>query len=194
LDEGDGHKAIDGLVFNWNFRTMTTVKSFPALLAALAIGAALPAIPAAATPVGPHAALCEAGNRSVTVRVSGFRVRTGRVRVQLYAADPRTFLERGRWLQRIEVPASGSGDLDICVPVASAGRYAIMVRHDANANGSNDRSDGAGFSGNPRVSLLDLALRRKPPLDRVAFAVAEANVTTRVVLNYVQGTRFGPIS
>jgi uncharacterized protein (DUF2141 family) len=162
-------------------------------LAGLALLAA-PMVPAAAAPVGPHAAVCEAGGRSVTVRVTGFRVRTGRVRVQLYAANASTFLERGRWLQRVDVPAAGSGDLDVCVPVASAGRYAVMVRHDANANGDNDRADGAGFSGNPRVSLFDLALRRKPPIERVAFAVGAGNVSQRVVLNYVQGTRFGPIA
>lgn len=167
------------------FATMT--------LGALAV-LATPMVPAAAAPVGPHAAVCEAGGRSVTVRVTGFRVRTGRVRVQLYAANPSTFLERGRWLQRVDVPANASsGDLEICVPVAAAGRYAVMVRHDANANGDNDRADGAGFSGNPRISVLDLALRRKPPMERVAFAVGAANVTQRVVLNYVQGTRFGPI-
>jgi uncharacterized protein (DUF2141 family) len=177
----------------WNEATMKITKSLPAMLATAALMTALPATPAAAIQVGPHAAVCEAGGRSVTVRVSGFRVRTGRVRVQLYAANPSTFLERGRWLQRVELSAAGSGDMDICVPVAAAGRYAVMVRHDVNANGNSDRADGAGFSGNPRVSLLDLALRRKPPMERVAFAVADANVTQRVVLNYVQGTRFGPV-
>lgn len=156
---------------------------------------AMPMVPAAAAPVGPHAAVCEAGGRSVTVRVTGLRVRTGRIRVQLYAANPSTFLERGRWLQRVDVPANAaSGDLEVCVPVATAGRYAVMVRHDANGNGDNDRADGAGFSGNPRVSLVDLALRRKPPMERVAFAVGAGNTTQRVVLNYVQGTRFGPIA
>lgn len=171
---------------NGKFLRATMVTALAALLA-------VPMAPAAAAPVGPHAAICEAGARSVTVRITGFRVRTGRIRVQLYAANPSTFLERGRWLQRVDVPAAGSGDLEVCVPVPSAGRYAVMVRHDANANGNNDRADGAGFSGNPRVSLFDLALRRKPSMDRVAFAVGAGNTSQRVVLNYVQGTRFGPI-
>jgi uncharacterized protein (DUF2141 family) len=173
---------------------MKVIATFwPALAAAAVVTSALPATPAHAVPVGPHAAVCETGGRSVTVRVTGLRVRTGRIRVQLYAANPSTFLERGRWLQRVDVPAAGSGDLEICVPVAAAGRYAVMVRHDANGNGDNDRADGAGFSGNPSVSLIDLALRRKPPMDRVAFMVGAANVTQRIVLNYVQGTRFGPV-
>lgn len=162
-------------------------------LSALAVAAPVVVAAPAMAAVGPHAAVCESGARSVTVRVSGFRVRTGRVRVQIYAANPSTFLERGRYLLRVEVPAAGSGDMDVCLPVSAAGRYAVMVRHDANGNGDSDRADGAGFSGNPRVSLLDLALRRKPPMERVAFNVATGNVTQRVVLNYVQGTRFGPI-
>lgn len=152
---------------------------------------ALP-VPASAT-LGPHAARCDNGEASVIVNVSGFRERTGTVRVQLYAANPRTFLERGQWLQRIDVPVTRSGDMPICVPVSAAGRYAISVRHDANGNGRNDRSDGGGFSGNPDVSLLDLALRRKPSLARVGFNVGSAPVRINVILNYVQGSQFEPI-
>ncbi len=149
---------------------------------------------AAATTLGPHAQRCDSGEASVIVNITGFRARTGNVRVQLYAANPRTFLERRQWLLRIDLPVSRSGDMPICVPVSAAGRYAISVRHDANGNGSSDRSDGGGFSGNPDVSLLDLALRRKPNLARVAFAVGDAPVRVNVILNYVQGTRFEPIA
>lgn len=172
----------------------TAIGRIFAAAALVALASPMLIAPAAATPIGPHAALCESGARSVTVRVTGFRARTGILRVQLYAAVPGTFLERGRYLARVELPATGAGDMDVCLPVSAAGSYAVMVRHDANGNGSSDRSDGAGFSGNPRVSLIDLALRRKPPLERVAFAVGATNVTQRVVLNYVQGTRFGPIA
>lgn len=147
-----------------------------------------------ATTLGPRPAVCERGDSAVLVRVSGFRVRTGTLRVQLYAANPRTFLERGAYLQRIDVPMTASGDMNVCVPVSAQGRYAISVRHDANGNGSNDRSDGGGFSGNPRVSLFDLALRRKPPLAQVGFDVGAQTARVHVVMNYVQGTRFGPIA
>lgn len=164
---------------------------------AMVVGAALiaglmPATPALAT-VGPHAAVCDGGERSVTVRVTGFRSRAGRVRVQLYAAVQRTFLERRQYLQRIDLPVSASGHMDVCVPVAAAGRYVVSVRHDANGNGDSDRSDGGGFSGNPDVSLMDMILRRKPNLARVAFTVGEGNVTQTVVLNYLQGSRFEPV-
>lgn len=155
--------------------------------------AAVSATPASAT-LGPHAARCDNGEASVIVNVTGFRERTGNLRIQLYAANPQTFLERGRWLQRIDVPVTRSGDMPVCVPVSAAGRYAISVRHDSNGNGRNDRSDGGGFSGNPDVSLLDLALRRKPSLARVGFNVAAAPVRINVILNYVQGSQFEPIA
>lgn len=165
-----------------------------AYFAGVAGAAALIITGAAATSLGPHAARCDSGEASVIVNVTGFRERTGSVRVQLYAANPATFLERRAWLQRVDVPMTRSGDMPVCVPVGAAGRYAISVRHDANGNGRNDRSDGGGFSGNPDVSLLDLALRRKPSLARVAFAVGDAPVRVNVILNYVQGASFEPIA
>jgi uncharacterized protein (DUF2141 family) len=162
-----------------------------AMVAATAL--LISAVPASAS-IGPHAARCAAGEASVVVNVTGFRVRSGTLRVQLYAANPRTFLERRAYLVRVEVPVTRSGDMPVCVPVASAGRYAISVRHDANGNGRSDRADGGGFSGNPNVNLIDLALKRKPSLARVGFAVAAEPVRVNVILNYVQGGSFEPIS
>lgn len=162
-------------------------------LLGMTLAAAALATPAQAT-LGPHAARCDNGEASVIVNVTGFRERTGTLRIQLYAANPGTFLERGQWLQRIDLPVTRSGDMPVCVPVSAAGRYAISVRHDSNGNGRNDRSDGGGFSGNPDVSLLDLALRRKPSLARVGFNVASAPVRVNVMLNYVQGSRFEPVA
>ncbi len=154
---------------------------------------AVTAVPASAA-IGPHAARCEAGESSVVVNVTGFRSRNGTLRVQLYAANPRTFLERRAYLVRVDLPVSRAGDMPVCVPVTATGRYAISVRHDANGNGRSDRSDGGGFSGNPDVSLLDLALRRKPSLARVGFNVGTAPVRVNVVLNYVSGSSFEPVS
>ena len=170
------------------------MKNFLCRVTAVGMGTAMlaGAVPTAAA-IGPHSARCAAGQSAVVVNVTGFRVRTGNLRVQLYAANPRTFLERRQWLVRVDMPVTASGDMPVCVPVTTAGRYAISVRHDANGNGNNDRSDGGGFSGNPDVSLFDLALRRKPSLARVGFDVGSAPVRVNVVLNYVQGSRFEPI-
>jgi len=162
-----------------------------ALATALAAGAAMPA---SATAIGPHAARCESGEASVIVNVTGFRVRTGNLRVQIYAANQRTYLERRQWLTRVDLPVSRSGDMPVCMPVSASGRYLVSVRHDVNGNGDSDRSDGGGFSGNPNVSVLDMVFRRKPNLNRISFNVANEPVRVNVVLNYVNGTRFEPVT
>ena len=171
------------------------MKKFVSAVAAMTVLAgSMAGVSAASAAIGPHAARCAAGEASVVVNVTGFRARTGSLRVQLYAANPRTFLERRQYLVRVDLPVTRSGDMPVCVPVTAAGRYAISVRHDANGNGRSDRSDGGGFSGNPDVSLLDVALRRKPSLARVGFNVASAPVRVNVILNYVNGSSFEPVS
>lgn len=149
------------------------------------------AAPAPAALAGPYGTACRAGEPAVVVRVQGLKTRTGVVRVQLYESNRATFLEKKAYLERIDVPASGA--MDICVPVPRAGSYAISVRHDVNGNGKSDRADGGGFSGNPDVSLFDLATKRKPDLRKVSFAVTDRPVTVSVLLNYVQGLSFKPI-
>ena len=171
------------------------MKKFVSAVAAMTVLAgSMAGVSAASAAIGPHAARCAAGEASVVVNVTGFRARTGSLRVQLYAANPRTFLERRQYLVRVDLPVTRSGDMPVCVPVTVAGRYAISVRHDANGNGRSDRSDGGGFSGNPDVSLLDVALRRKPSLARVGFNVGADPVRVNVILNYVNGSSFEPVS
>ena len=156
--------------------------------------AATLAPPAAATSLGPHAARCDSGAPSVIVNVSGFREHGGTLRVQIWTADQASYLQKRRWLTRVELPVTGSGAMPVCVPVPRPGNYVVSVRHDANGNGDSDRSDGAGFSGNPSVSLMDAVLRRRPNLQRVSFAVGNGPARQNVVLNYVQGTRVGPVA
>src|SRR3546814_19734565 len=90
-----------------------------------------------------------------SVEVVGLKSRTGNVRIQLYANNPGTFLEKGKWLERIQVPVTGNGPMNVCVPVPKPGNYAVYVRHDRNGNGKSDSSEGGGFSGKPDVSLGD---------------------------------------
>lgn len=150
------------------------------------------AMPAAAAPIGPFAASCAGGQPAVIARVSGLKARTGTIRVQLYPSNA-TFLEKKAYLQRVDVPARASA-MDICVPVAKAGRYVISVRHDVNGDGKSDRGDGGGFSGNPDMSLMDLIAKRKPALGRVTFSVASGTQVIPVTLRYVQGLSFKPIA
>lgn len=160
------------------------------LLSAIA-GAAVPA--AAQGALGPQAAKCDRNESAVLVHVEGFKARTGTLRVQIYAANPETFLEKKQYLDRVEVPVSHSGPVNVCVTVPKPGNYALYVRHDVNGSGKSDRSDGGGFSGNPKVSIWDLAAKRKPDLAKTQFSVGGSTKQVDVILNYVQGLSFKPI-
>lgn len=138
--------------------------------------------------LGPDAASCRdgAGAAAVLVNVEGFKQHSGKLRIQLYAAD-KSFLAKGKWLRRIDLPVTGSGPMRVCVATPGPGRYAVAVRHDTKANGS-DWNDGGGFSRNPKLSLLDL----KPNADEVAIAVGNGVKPIDVVLNYRHGLSIGP--
>ncbi|WBO22013.1 DUF2141 domain-containing protein [Sphingomonas abietis] len=148
-----------------------------------------------AAPVGPFAAACSAGDTAMLVHVTGFKARTGILRVQSYGGDPDHYFDKGSYLKRIDirVPQAGAA-VDICVPVSAPGRYAVSVRHDLNGSGKTDRSDGGGMSGNPHVSLFDLMFKRKPSPDQVAVEVTHGVRVVPVTLNYLSGGSFGPVS
>jgi uncharacterized protein (DUF2141 family) len=157
----------------------------PLLAAIVAATAALSSpVAAAAAPVGPFAQLCEAGKPAALVRVSGFKVRSGTVSVKLYASNS-SFLEKGAYLRKVEVPVDAAGPVEVCVPVPNTGRYALAVRHEV--KGSKSRSDGGGFSGNPKISFLDVVLKRKPSLSKVSFSVDGTTQVVPVTLQYLQG-------
>lgn len=158
-------------------------------IAALA-GAAL-AAQASAAPVGPFAQVCAAGKPAVLARVSGFKSATGTVTVKLYPSGSK-FLEKGGYVRKVEVPVTRTGPIDICVPVPSSGRYAIAVRHEV--RGEKSRADGGGFSGNPKLSLIDVALKRKPDQDDVSFQVNGSTRVVPVVLKYLQGGSLRPVA
>ena len=152
----------------------------------LALGAAPVAAQAA---IGPDAAACNSGKPSVLVKVSGFKTRTGELRVQLYGSNPSDFLAKGKKLRRIDLPVAKSGTMNVCVAVPRAGNYAIAVRHDVKNNGS-DWNDGGGFSRNPKLSVLDY----KPKHGEVVIPVGNGTKPINVVLNYRKGLSIGPVS
>ena len=158
---------------------------FPLAAAALVFG---PAASAQAA-LGPDAAACHANRSAVLVSVSGFKNRAGKLRVQLYGSNPADFLATGKKLRRIDLPVTGSGNMNVCVAVPKPGTYAIAVRHDADSNGKSSWNDGGGFSNNPKISLLDL----KPSHREVAFSVGGGVKQVNVVLNYRRGLSVGPI-
>ena len=166
------------------FKLMSTIAA-----AVLALAAQPSAAQAA---LGPDAASCRPGSSqpALLVNVTGFKHRGGRVRVQVYGANPSDFLAKGRKIRRIDLPVSPSGPMDICVAVPRAGTYAVAVRHDADGNGKSGWNDGGGFSRNPKLSLVDL----KPNHDEVAIPVGNGVKPVTVVLNYRKGLTIKPIN
>ncbi|MEY4270316.1 MAG: hypothetical protein RLZZ58_1532 [Pseudomonadota bacterium] len=163
-------------------------------IAALALTAAMAvSVAAQATTLGPAAAKCNSNATAVLVEVNGFKSRSGILRIQLYASNSKTYLEKGKWLERVDLPVAKAGAMHVCVPVDKPGNYLVSVRHDINANGKADKSDGGGLSGNPDMKLTDFIFKRKPVLSAVTFAVGPATRRVPVTLNYVKGLSFDPV-
>jgi uncharacterized protein (DUF2141 family) len=168
------------------------MSKFTPFIASL-IAAATPLSAAGAAVLGPHADACDGSKPAMLVRVEGLKSRTGILRVQSYGGDPSHYFDKGTYLERVQVHVPSTGPIEICMPVARSGLYAVSVRHDANGNGSTDlRNDGGGFSGNPNLSLFDAIFKRKPSPAEVQVRVTGL-VQVPVTLNYVRGTSVGPI-
>ena len=106
----------------------------------------------------------------------GFKQPTGSVSIALYAQQG--YLAKGAKLRKVEVPVRSLSPIDLCIAVPRPGRYAIAVHHDLNGNGSKDRSDGGGYSRNPRLSIFNL----KPGFGSTGIDVGGAPRSITVVL------------
>ena len=157
----------------------------------LGLGALVVAMPVAADPRESRVddpTCARGGSPAVLVHVSGLKNGAGQVRVQAYGPGAAKYLKKGEWAGRVDVPLGGRRSLDICLPLPAAGHYSVAVRHDSNANKKSDWNDGAGFSRNPRLSLLG-----RPSFGQTAIAVPRGPAKIRVVINYRRGMKVGPI-
>ena len=157
----------------------------------LGLGALVLAMPVAADPRESRAddpTCARGGSPAVLVHVSGLKNGAGKVRVQAYGPGAANYLKKGEWAGRVDVALSGRRTLDVCLPLPVAGQYSIAVRHDANANKKSDWNDGAGFSRNPKLSLLG-----RPSFGHTAVAVKSGPARVTVVINYRRGMTVGPI-
>ncbi|EAQ28611.1 hypothetical protein NAP1_13468 [Erythrobacter sp. NAP1] len=122
------------------------------------------------------------GGPAVRVTINGIKSSTGKVRAQVYNGTRDDWLERGRWLNRIELPAR-RGRMVVCMPVPASGTYAIAVRHDANGNGETDISeDGGAMSNNPSINIFNLG---KPGVDKTRFNVGNGVSTIAITMKYL---------
>lgn len=107
---------------------------------------------------------------AVRVTIRGIKSSTGKVRLQSYRANKSEWLAKGKWINRIEVPAK-KGTMTICMPVPKEGSYAFAARHDANNNSKTDiSSDGGAMSNNPSINIFNLG---KPSVDKTRFTVGK---------------------
>lgn len=157
----------------------------------LALGALAISATASADPreTRPGDSSCARGNvPAVLVHVAGLKNGSGKVRVQAYGPGAAKYLKKGEWAGRVDVPLGGRRSVDICLPLPAAGHYSVAVRHDANANKKSDWNDGAGFSRNPKLSLLG-----RPSFGQTAVAVRGGPTRISVVMNYRSGMSVGPV-
>jgi uncharacterized protein (DUF2141 family) len=125
---------------------------------------------------------CHAGSgAALMVTVDGVKASSGNIRVQSYRATSADWMTKGRWINRIELPAR-KGTMTFCVPLPSSGSYGIAVRHDVNGNGSTDiRTDGGAMSNNPSINVFNLG---KPSYTKVAVPVGNDVKSIRVQMRY----------
>jgi uncharacterized protein (DUF2141 family) len=151
-------------------------------LGALAVSAA-PAIAQYRQVVTNDMGKCSRGDGpAVLVTVDGVKASKGRVRVQSYRATSADWLQKGRWINRID-GAARAGSMSFCVPVPAAGNYAIAVRHDLDGDGKTDLSgDGGGMSNNPSINIFNLG---KPSVSKTSFAVGSGVKSIRIHMRYM---------
>ena len=128
------------------------------------------------------ASKCQGNGPAVRVTVSGVKSGGGTLRVQLYRATKADWLETGRWLNRIELPAR-QGTMTVCMPAPAAGTYGIAIRHDVNGNGETDLTqDGGGASNNPSFNVFNLG---KPNYSKVAFNLGQEVKAITITMHYL---------
>ncbi|GMM91918.1 DUF2141 domain-containing protein [Qipengyuania sp. MTN3-11] len=161
-------------------RTITALAGTAA--AGLAMLAAPPLHAQYRQKIGHSPAKCAGGDPAVWVTINGVSASRGTIRVQSYRATAQDWLESGRWINRIEIPAK-AGQMTVCMPVPGPGRYGIAVRHDVNGNGKTDLSaDGGAMSNNPSINIFNLG---KPSYRKVGVDVGSGVKSITVTMRYM---------
>lgn len=121
------------------------------------------------------------GGPAIRVTINGIKEANGKVRAQVYNATTGEWLESGKWLNRVELPAK-RGRMTICLPVPKKGNYAVAVRHDVNGNGETDiRTDGGAMSNDPSINIFNLG---KPGVDKTRFNVGNGVTSIAITMKY----------
>lgn len=118
---------------------------------------------------------------AIRVTIKGIKQASGTVRAQVYNGTSSDWLESGRWLNRVELPAR-RGRMTMCLPVPKSGNYAVAVRHDVNGNGETDiRTDGGAMSNDPSINIFNLG---KPGIDKTRLRVGDGVESIAITMKY----------
>jgi len=135
------------------------------------------------------ASACTPGSTdpAALVNVHGFKDRVGNLRVVIYRANEEEFLASGKYVQRIDVPVTPSGEMTVCAPLPDHGDHIVVALHDRDANEKFGAfNDGVGFGGNPKLGLS------KPKIENVTILI-NGVVPMSIELNYMRGLRPRPV-
>lgn len=150
---------------------------------------------AAAAPVrsqvlGQDASACASGGGPAILAVlGGLKDRKGVLKLELYPANEIDFLApdkkllaAGKVFRRVRVDIPQSGNVEVCIRVPHAGRYALLAVHDRDGkNKFNFFSDGAGFPSNSRLGMS------RPKLAQAVIDVGAGVTSTAIRLQYLRG-------
>lgn len=153
-----------------------------AATAAAGLALALPAEAQSRQEITNNPAPCRGAGPAVRITLNEVKNSSGTIRVQLYRGTEADWLESGRWIYRMEMPAR-AGTMNVCMPVPSAGTYGIAIRHDVNGNGSTDiMSDGGAMSGNPSLNIFNLG---KPSFRKTKFDIGNEVLPMTLRMRYM---------
>jgi uncharacterized protein (DUF2141 family) len=118
----------------------------------------------------------------VLVTTQGVRTTHGFLVANLYGADRRRWLADNGWLN-VWRDAAIPGDETMCLYLPGPGRYALVMFHDANADGDLNvgplgPKEGYGFSNNVRPFLS------APSLQSALFTVGPGDTRLKIRLRY----------
>lgn len=154
-----------------------------ALIGAVALAMSAPAAAQYRNDIQNDMSRCAAGaGPALIVTVEGVKSSQGKLRVQTYRATSAEWLQKGKWLSRIEV-AAHAGTTTFCLPVPAPGTYGVAVRHDLNGNGKTDiMNDGGAMSNNPSINIFNLG---KPNYTKVGVPVGDGAKSIKVQMKYM---------
>ena len=129
--------------------------------------------------------LCAPGKGpAVRIAVSGLKSSSGNVFARVYHPRSGDWLKSKRYILRVDA-APREGGMTVCVPLPSAGEYAIAVSHDANGNRKTDLStDGAGISNNQELNKI-LGIPRPPSVEKARFTAGEGVTRMAIAIQYL---------